>query len=60
MGPGSCRNVALWFCNLVSDHNATDPIVLRSCNLRRRFFCAFWGCISLLSSIVQANMSFVP
>jgi hypothetical protein len=53
---GSCRTVALWFYNWVSDHNATDPVVLTSCNLRRRFFCAIWGYISLLSGIVQANV----
>jgi hypothetical protein len=23
----SCRTVALWFYNLVSDHNATDPVM---------------------------------
>jgi hypothetical protein len=37
----SCRTVALWFYILVSDHNATNPVVLKSCNLRRRFF--FFG-----------------
>jgi hypothetical protein len=36
----SCRTVALWFYILVSDHNATDPVMQKSCNLRRRFFCA--------------------
>jgi hypothetical protein len=31
--------------------------VLKSCNLRRRFFfCALLRCISPLSSIVQANI----
>jgi hypothetical protein len=29
----SCRTVALWFYILVSDHNATDPVMQKSCNL---------------------------
>jgi hypothetical protein len=38
---GSCRTVALWFCVLVSDHNATDPVMQKRCNLWRRFFSYF-------------------
>jgi hypothetical protein len=41
----SWRTVALWFYISVSDHNATNPIMQKSCNLRRWFFCALWECI---------------
>jgi hypothetical protein len=39
----SCRTVALWFDILVTDHNATDSVMQKSCNLQRRIFCALWG-----------------
>jgi hypothetical protein len=53
----SCRTVALWFYILVFDYNATDPVMQKSCNLRA-IFCAIWGCISPLSSLVQSYISF--
>jgi hypothetical protein len=37
----SCSSVALWFYNLVSDHNATGPVVQKSCNLRSIFSAHF-------------------
>jgi hypothetical protein len=45
----SCRTVtmALWFVILVFDHNASDPVVQKSCNLRRKFFFADFGNIYL-------------
>jgi hypothetical protein len=53
----SCRTVALWFCNLDSDHKC-----YRSCSAKKLqitaqiFFCTLWRRISPLSSIVQANI----
>jgi hypothetical protein len=37
----SCRTVALWFYNLVSDHNDTDPVMQKSCNLHSIFSAHF-------------------
>jgi hypothetical protein len=37
----SSRTVALWFYILVFDHNVTDPVMQKSCNLLRRFFAHF-------------------
>ena len=39
----SCRTVALWFYILESDHNATDPVMQKSCNLWRNFFFAHFN-----------------
>jgi hypothetical protein len=36
----SGRTAALWSYILVSNHNASDPVVQKSFNLRRIFFCA--------------------
>jgi hypothetical protein len=52
----SCRTVALWFYILAPNHNATDPVKQKSCNLRRRFFCALWEYISPLSNSPQTNL----
>jgi hypothetical protein len=56
----SCRTVALWFYILVSDHNATDPVMQKSCNLRRRFFCALWGLISPFSCFLKIKYLLFP
>jgi hypothetical protein len=38
----SCRTVALLFNFLAFDHNATNPEMQTSCNLRCIYFCALW------------------
>jgi hypothetical protein len=52
----SCRTVALWFYILVFDHNATVPVMQKSCNLWLRFFCALLRCISPLLSFPPSNI----
>jgi hypothetical protein len=49
----SCRTIVLWFYILVSDHNATDPVMQKSCNLWRKFICALYWLISPLSSFIS-------
>jgi hypothetical protein len=39
----SCRTVVLWFNIVVSNHNATDSVVEKSCNLPHRFFLRTLG-----------------
>jgi hypothetical protein len=39
--PISCRPVALWFYNLVSDHNATDPVMKKVAIYGADFFAHF-------------------
>jgi hypothetical protein len=56
----SCRTVALWFYNLLSDHNAIDPVVLKSCNLRRNFFFAHFEDVFLHFPAFLKQISSVP
>jgi hypothetical protein len=37
----SCSTVASWYYDLVSDHNATDPVMQKSCNLCSIFSAHF-------------------
>jgi hypothetical protein len=54
----SCRTVALWFYILISDRNTTDPVMQKSCNLRRRFFAHFGNVYPYFPSLFQ-QISFV-
>jgi hypothetical protein len=54
----SCRTVALWFYMLVSEHNATDPVMQKSCYLRRKFSALFKGVFFHFPSLFK-QISFV-
>jgi hypothetical protein len=56
----SCRTVALWFYILVFDHDTTDPVTQKSCDLRPHFSAHVGDIFSLLSRIGQWNISFIP
>jgi hypothetical protein len=55
----SSRTVVLWFYNLVFDHNATDPVVQKSCNLQHRF-SAHYKVVFLHFQALFNQIFFIP